>query len=523
MSLRRVVVAGALVGLACHLLVPLAAAQEGLADVVERCEQAVVKIEVQGSGGASHLGSGFVIDENGTLVTNLHVLVGAQKAVATFPNGTQCEIRGTLFLDKSRDICIARIDGSGFSKLTVATQLPRKGDRVTALGSPQGLSFSATTGIVSAIRPATELGPEIERPEMKGTWIQVDAALSGGNSGGPLINDRGEVVGMSTLASQGAAQNLNFGISGADILQAYTASSGQPLVALPQGVGKMESDKRSSNVLARPDIPQQDLQRYVTDCRTMFKDLLRDMKQELTRSSGLMREMRKGNPYLPPNSPPTADVVRMIDTRRKKTTYFFRDENVKDRELTKLKDRIRDLELIDKTVSDSDANNKDALYKLLSKFGPRLDTRRKGSIGLMSEAIVLLAFNENGVIILYDKTPYLLWVETATGLSEGSELTPLAVYVAGTQTVKVPDQPPRVVTVLHCVTDEELRGAIFGDAAKLAGSEWRTWKDTSGKFQIEAMLVEATATEVVLKKRDGSTIKVPLLRLSTSDREFLRQ
>jgi hypothetical protein len=200
---------------------------------------------VEGSEGETSLGSGFVVDPTGTLVTNVHVLAGAQRATATFPNGTACEIRGTLLFDEARDICIAQLEGQDFPVLKIATALPRKGERITALGSPQGLSFSATTGIVSAIRPAEELGPEIGRPNIKGVWIQVDAALSGGNSGGPLISDLGEVVAMSTLASQGSAQNLNFGISAADILQLQESARGQASVALPEGVGKLESSHKA--------------------------------------------------------------------------------------------------------------------------------------------------------------------------------------------------------------------------------------------------------------------------------------
>ncbi len=280
------------------------AAQDGLADVIERCERAVVRIEAEGNRGRG-IGSGFLADSAGTLVTNTHVLAGAHKAVAVFPNGQQHEIKGTLLFDAAYDICIAKIDGTSFEFLPLAAELPRKGERVTALGSPKGLSFTATTGIISAVRSAEELGADIGRPEIRGTWIQVDAALSGGNSGGPLINDRGEVVAMSTLASQGSAQNLNFGISVNDIRAGVNNARTLGIISLADGVAKLEAAERpeSGAIINRPPVPKVKLEQYVQEGRTAFDDLLRGLRTELSRNSQTLREMRKGEAFLPPDVP----------------------------------------------------------------------------------------------------------------------------------------------------------------------------------------------------------------------------
>ena len=210
---------------------------QDLASVIEECEKSVVRIEVKGLDGDSQ-GSGFVVSEDGLLVTNVHVLAGATKAGATFPNGQQNEIIGTYHIDEARDICIAQLSSAATVPIRLADSLPRKGEKVTALGSPMGLSFTVTTGIVSAIREnfANDIGDE----SAKGTWVQVDAALSPGNSGGPLINSRGEVVAMSTRASFGRAQNLNFGISIADIKAAIQKAKSAPLKSLADGVQKVK-------------------------------------------------------------------------------------------------------------------------------------------------------------------------------------------------------------------------------------------------------------------------------------------
>jgi S1-C subfamily serine protease len=493
------------------------AAQDDLADVIERCERAVVRIEVEGNRGHA-IGSGFLVDSAGTLVTNSHVLAGALKAVAIFPNGQQHEIQGTSLIDASYDICIAKIDGADFAFLTLATDLPRKGERVTALGSPKGLSFTATTGIVSAIRPAEELRADVGRPEIQGTWVQVDAALSGGNSGGPLINDRGEVVAMSTLASQGSAQNLNFGISAKDVRDALDRARTMGIIALADGAAKLEAAERppSGAIINRPPVPKPTLEQYVREGQSAFNDLLRELRIELSRNSDMLREMRKGTAYLPPGSPANAEVVRLI--QKKTTKYFFRNQSVKDREVGRLQTRVRELEGIRDSVTDP--GDKKSLHALLSKYGPRLDPRRKGTVGFVSEAFVIHPFNDHDIIVALEDTPYLMWVESTAGLSEGVQLDPIPVYVAGTRTIQVPGQPPRSATVLHAVTDAELREALFGSST--AGTDqWRFWKDNTGQYQIEATLVDVTDTEVILKKRDGATLGVPLRRLSREDLEFL--
>ncbi len=176
------------------------AAQEDFADVIARAEASVLRIEVEGKKGGS-LGSGYVVATSGMFVTNVHVLAGAQKAVAFFPNGKSFKITGTYVFDKNRDICVGQLDGKDFPKIELAATLPRKGETIAALGSPQGLSFTATKGIVSAIRSQKEMKEDVGRESIEGTWIQTDTPISPGNSGGPLINLKGEVVAMSTLGS----------------------------------------------------------------------------------------------------------------------------------------------------------------------------------------------------------------------------------------------------------------------------------------------------------------------------------
>ena len=109
-----------------------------------------------------------------------------------------------------------------------------------AIGAPLGLDMSVTEGIVSAVRTAKELEDSIDLTGHSGTWVQTTAAISPGNSGGPLITKRGEVVAINTLALVGAgAQALNFGISGEDIRQAMTELEDNPIPLSPLSAPEM--------------------------------------------------------------------------------------------------------------------------------------------------------------------------------------------------------------------------------------------------------------------------------------------
>ncbi len=208
-ALTRVVFCFCTFGMALSLPSALLA-QTDLSEMIETSERSVVRIEVQGTRGESQ-GSGFIVESSGLLVTNFHVMAGAERAIAHFPNGEKFPITGIKLLDPDRDITIATIDASNLPVLKPAGGLPRKGEIVVGLGSPLGLSFTATNGIVSAIRTAEEMQKELGDSSRKGTWIQVDAALSPGNSGGPLVNAKGEFVAMSTLASSGSHRTSTSG------------------------------------------------------------------------------------------------------------------------------------------------------------------------------------------------------------------------------------------------------------------------------------------------------------------------
>ncbi|MDB5346800.1 MAG: peptidase and chymotrypsin/Hap [Schlesneria sp.] len=185
------------------------------ADLIESVEPAVIRLDITTRNGPA-IGSGFVIKADGTVVTNFHVIDGATKAVATFANGKTAEVTSVLFADPDRDLAIIKLaDSKSLPTLALAKQLPRKGEATIAFGSPNGLSFTASEGIVSAIRRPEKVGHEPK----DGTWIQTSAPISPGSSGGPLLNRKGEVIGVNTLIVT-SGQNLNFAVSAIEVSDA---------------------------------------------------------------------------------------------------------------------------------------------------------------------------------------------------------------------------------------------------------------------------------------------------------------
>ena len=151
------------------------------------------------------LGSGFVIDKTGHIVTNYHVVQGAKKINVSFSNGASTKAT-VVGVDPSSDLAVLKVDAS--SRALTPLQLGnsddmRVGDPVVAIGNPFGLDRTVTAGIVSAIQRAITApnGYTIDHV------IQTDAAINHGNSGGPLLNRRGQVIGVNAQIETGGSGN----------------------------------------------------------------------------------------------------------------------------------------------------------------------------------------------------------------------------------------------------------------------------------------------------------------------------
>jgi S1-C subfamily serine protease len=161
---------------------------------------------VFGQEGGTATGSGFVVDDDGTIVTNAHVVDGADEVTVSFEEGgdsIDAEVKG---VDPDTDLAVLKIDPAEVENLTV---LPlgdssdlQVGDPVVAIGNPFGLQRTVTTGIVSALQR------QIDAPSgfSISNVIQTDASINPGNSGGPLLDAQGRVIGINSQIATGGGQ-----------------------------------------------------------------------------------------------------------------------------------------------------------------------------------------------------------------------------------------------------------------------------------------------------------------------------
>lgn len=153
-------------------------------------------------------GSGFIIDGNGTILTNAHVVSGADQVTVTLKDGR--ELRGeVLGTDSLTDVAVIRVEATDLPTVPMGdSESLRPGEWAIAIGNPLGLDNTVTAGIISA---TGRTSAQVRVPDKRVSFIQTDAAINPGNSGGPLLNERGEVIGMNT-AIIGGAQGLGFAI-----------------------------------------------------------------------------------------------------------------------------------------------------------------------------------------------------------------------------------------------------------------------------------------------------------------------
>jgi S1-C subfamily serine protease len=154
-------------------------------------------------------GSGFIITDDGYVVTNAHVLEEAKYADAITYDGNTKSM-SLIGYDTNLDIALLKITGDYSALQFGDSQNINIGEKVIAIGNPQGLSFSVTEGIISAFNR--------ERSNSLGKYIQTDAALNPGNSGGPLIDTKGEVIGINNFKLSG--DNLGFALESEYIKEA---------------------------------------------------------------------------------------------------------------------------------------------------------------------------------------------------------------------------------------------------------------------------------------------------------------
>lgn len=166
--------------------------------IYEKSLPSVLTLRVENKAGDRYVGSAFLAVKEGIAVTAWHVIYDAVKVTAKFADGANCEVLGFVDYDETKDIALIRVDAKPRPQMALASVKPLVGTRTYVIGSPKGYEFSISDGLLSQIQKVDGFDQ-----------YQVSCPFSPGNSGGPILNNRGEVVGIAAWTRNGA-QNVNF-------------------------------------------------------------------------------------------------------------------------------------------------------------------------------------------------------------------------------------------------------------------------------------------------------------------------
>ena len=238
-------------------------AQEDLPAIIKRVEPSIVVIlTFNQQGQMVGQGTGFFVSEEGDVITNHHVLQQAARAEVRTHDGKAYAVKRILGDDKPGDLVRVSLDiPPGVARpLPVSLSYPKVGERIFVIGTPLGLEKTVSDGIVSALREIPGFG----------TVVQVTAPISQGSSGSPVVNMKGEVVGVATFFVV-AGQNLNFAIPG------------ERIVKLSLGEGKLlaewESVGRDEKLAQGEELYQRGLRHlWAEDCENAIRFFVESLK-----------------------------------------------------------------------------------------------------------------------------------------------------------------------------------------------------------------------------------------------------
>lgn len=235
------------------------------------CAYSVVEIRTEAEGGGA-VGSGFFCDKNGTVITNYHVIEGFAKAKVYLLTGEEYEVKSVKGYDMKKDIAVLETDCKDSIPLQFSTAGTLTGDKVYTIGSSLGMTSTLSEGIVScALR---EICGQL--------YIQTTAPISPGNSGGPLFDAYGNVIGVNTMTFAGG-QNVNLAVP---IEEALNVSVSNP-TTLETLFTRVSSDAGRARKLENWSIsyvPKEDCENGKDSYRILFQ--LRDVFGDLVKTSG---------------------------------------------------------------------------------------------------------------------------------------------------------------------------------------------------------------------------------------------
>jgi S1-C subfamily serine protease len=466
--------------------------------VFAKVNPAVVQVKQEHS-----LGSGFVIFVDGDTAiagTNYHVVEGAKKIVIFFPATDRdmkegYEADGYVEIQPERDLALVhfKLKGRKVVPLPLAKELPEQGDTVYTFGSPVGQPNVIAPGMVSSVRTGKEvsdlmdrLGKDVYEKAMRYTkdanWVQHTAPMSHGNSGGPLVNEKGEVVGLNTMnfAAEGSAnsgQALNYAISAIHLdklLQSADKTKVRAWSSLPaprehQGIARLGDVGRTLTVWKEMNRSLNALNKKIAICDEKLKKIPQgNPARPMQGLSGRMKRKGKICEEMYAAYKEYAAKVRAIDTLNADVSVL--NIKVNESELAQhTADTCHDIAMAMSNISD--LGIAEAMeFKL---FALKEITKNMRS----SREVLRVELTHK-----YDK-------EFPT-LEETENETPSA------DTTKKHD-------------------------AGADHSVMRTWTSSSGNYHIKAKFLGMEDGKAKLEKPDGTVLRIPPSSLSEKDRQFL--
>jgi S1-C subfamily serine protease len=487
-----------------------AAEDKDLSGLVAKVDPCVVTIRMQHS-----TGSGFVVDAGGILITNYHVIEGAKEAVAIFPDKSKYLIKGFYVIKPKWDIAILRIEpqqGKTLHALSLAKELPGKGQRVFAFGAPLGMSASVSEGIVAALRTGDEISEILSQGgdkdvfndilgyDKKTQWIQTTSPISPGNSGGPLVNADGEVLGINTWQSR-IGQNLNFTISALHVQELYKQKGTEvhPLSALPKPREHEEEGDDGGKTLAtwkKMNRLKIELSKKIapvekrlativpTDPRNPIKGLSGRMKLKATHYHAL------GEIYADFSQKVKALKMADVDPKVVGLSYVETELTQKISELCEEGSAAAKAGSAEQFLADEDAYHQ-GVGEAMSKMRSKHNLLRLELTATYHKEFPTI--EETAKEVAADETAA---AKEVAGDESGTAKEP-ASDESGTAKAKAKGQ------------DDKDRSAM------------RTWTDTSGSFHVEAKFRDVKDGKARLERANGQVISVPMAKLSDADRQFI--
>ncbi|WP_202921254.1 trypsin-like peptidase domain-containing protein [Anatilimnocola aggregata] len=497
------------------------AAPLSLADLIEKVEPSCVRVDVTQRDGRA-IGSGFVVRQGDWVVTNYHVVAGSTKGEVSFADGTKGEIEGYLALDKRRDVAVLKVKLAKLREpLNLSALRPRKGESAVAIGAPRGLSFTASEGIIGAVRTGAELrefGNDAD-----GTWLQISVPISAGSSGGPLLNLSGEVVGANT-ASLATAQNVNFAISAADIglvldqaaknkVESLTKIEPQPSSRPTRGpMPGSPTETPAETVVVKLPAERRFGHKYkigkevdefdkITWLRTMWIPLRHNDAR--LKTCGL----RIGVPY--DETGPAPAIIWELGVTS--SSFAFLGGNA----------RRFQLLLDDKSVELSEPKHKG---DILPGLGAGCSERMTSIIRLDAFAELVKA---KVVKVRLGTLEFTLGNEELECFRELAANLPTGSTTAGdtqfhVERYPLEDDPTAPTAIVKVAKAKAAKQRELEAKAAERSAEFRRWSSADGNFTVEAQLIKVDGANVQLKRKDnGKELTVPSAALGKADQEFL--